>query len=461
MTKQTYFFCGIGGHGMNALAQILLARGHGVAGSDRAYDMGIEQTKFQTLKNLGAQLYPQDGSGIAKSHPDFFVVSTAVEDTIPDVKAARDAGLEIIHRADLLVQLSQSPNLMTVGGTSGKSTTTAMLGHIMQEAGENPMVINGAGAVNQPNQKLSLAREGGGQTSAVEVDESDGSISKFQPNIAVLNNISLDHKTMDELRALFTGYLDAAKTGVVLNLDCLESMELPVDGKKVVTFSYQNPDADFYATNVTPEADGIAFKVNGETPVKLAVFGWYNVANGLAAIAAASLAGVAVEVAAKAFQSFAGMRRRLERVGLENGILVLDDFAHNPHKIAATLKALKEYPGRVFLVYQPHGFGPTKMMRDDLIKVFSELMAPEDKLYMPEIYFVGGTADKSISSKDLTDAIAANGRRAEYLPRREDIATALRAEARPGDRICVMGARDNTLSDFAHSILTQLKKKTA
>lgn len=461
MTKQTYFFCGIGGLGMNALAQILRARGFKVAGSDRAYDMGIEREKFQTLKNLGVSLYPQDGSGVAKSGADVFVASTAVEDTIPDVKAAIDAGITIIHRADLLAELTQSPNLMTIGGTSGKSTTTAMVAHIMTHAGHDPLVINGATAVGQKNAGLSNAVAGEGDTAVIEVDESDGSISKFHPNIAVLNNISLDHKSMEELRRLFGDYLSAARTGVVMNLDCAECAAMMPDDKKVLTFSLEDSKADFYASNIQPEADGISFKLNGKTPVKLPIFGWYNVANALAAIAAAHMAGVDAKTAAQALESFKGMKRRLERVGTENGVMVLDDFAHNPHKIAASLKALKEYPGRLFIIYQPHGFGPTKMMRSELVTTFHENLGADDQLIMPDIYFVGGTADKSISSADIIHEVAVGGTQATYIPNREDIYPAIFQLLKPGDRICVMGARDGTLSDFAQGLLTNLKKKSA
>lgn len=466
MKKQTYFFCGIGGVGMNALAQILLAEGHKVAGSDRAYDMGIEAEKFQTLKRLGVQLYPQDGSGVGQSQPDFFVVSTAVEDTIPDVQAAKEAGLNILHRSELLVALSHTGTLITVGGTSGKSTTTGMLGHILSHQGLEPRIIGGAGIVGQENPGLSYAAGGNDSgknqpLSLIEVDESDGSIAKSVPDIAVLNNISQDHKSMAELRQLFGDYLNAARKGVVLNLDCAESMNLDVQDKKTVTFSLENQQADFYATNIKPEADGVCFNLNGETPVKLTVFGWYNVANALAAIAATTLAGVPAHAAAQSLETFKGMKRRLERLGTQNGVMVIDDFAHNPHKIAATLKALKEYPGRLFIVYQPHGFAPTKMFRNALVDVFQTHLSPEDKLYMPDIYFVGGTADKTISSGDLTAEIAASGLQAYHVPNRADIPAAILPALRPGDRVCVMGARDNTLSDFAHNLLHQLERKSA
>ena len=461
MEKQTYFFCGIGGNGMSALAQIMLERGMNVAGSDRAHDMGLEREKFQTLQNIGAKLYAQDGSGIKASGADVFVASTAVEDTIPDVKAAKDAGCKIIHRADLLAQLAHNGNLLTVGGTSGKSTTTGMLAHIMTEAGTSPTVVNGASVVGQANKGLSNAVSGKGDVTVIEVDESDASIAKFTPQIAVLNNVSKDHKTMEELRQLFKDYLVRAEKGIVVNLDCLEVGGLLPEGKPALTFSLKNPEADFYAANITPTAEGVSFTMNGEQEVKLKVYGWYNVANALAAIAAATMAGVATQKAAKALESFGGMKRRLERIGTQNGISVIDDFAHNPHKIAASLKALKEYPGRIFAIYQPHGFGPTKQMRKELIETFRQNLGPDDHLIMPDIYFVGGTADKSISSADIVHELAAGGVNTTFIPNREDIYPAIFQQLKPGDRICVMGARDGTLADFARSLLNSIQKKSA
>ena len=461
MEKQTYFFCGVGGLGMSALAQIMLERGVNVAGSDRAYDMGLEREKFRTLQNIGAKLYPQDGSGIKASGADVFVASSAVEDTIPDVKAAKEAGCRIVHRSELLAELAHSGTLMTVGGTSGKSTTTGMLAHIMTEAGTSPTIINGASVVGQKNAGLSNAAAGTSDITVIEVDESDASISRFTPQIAVLNNVSKDHKTMVELRQLFKDYLARAEKGVVVNLDCPEVGALLPAGKPLLTFSLKDPKADFYATKITPTAKGITFTLNGEREVHLKVYGWYNVANALAAIAAATMAGITTEQAAQALESFGGMKRRLERVGTENGISVIDDFAHNPHKIAASLKALKEYPGRVFAIYQPHGFGPTKMMRDELIATFRLNLGPEDCLIMPDIYFVGGTADKSISSADIIHELADGGVNATYTPNREDIYPAIARQLKPGDRICVMGARDGTLADFARSLLKDIRKKSA
>lgn len=455
MTK-TYFFCGIGGNGMSALAQLLLVQGYGVAGSDRAHDQGQEAAKFNALEQLGARLYPQDGSGITASNADVLVVSTAVEDTIPDVKAAKAAGVPILHRAELLAELAHTGTLLTVGGTSGKSTTTAMLGHILAAAGQAPTIINGAAQVGQKHPELSHVAVGQSHVTVIEVDESDGSILKFHPQVAVLNNIALDHKPMAELRQIFSTYLQQAEKGAVLNLDCAEAMACAPDvkmGKTIKTFSLTNPKADVFASHITPESDGVSFRLCGKYPVRLKVFGQFNVANALAAIAAATLVGVAPEKAAKSLQTFKGMKRRLEVLGAAKHITVIDDFGHNPHKIAASLDALKATEGRLVIVYQPHGFGPTKLMRHELVATFTAKLAATDKLFLPEIYFAGGTAQKDISSADLVAELKAAGKDATFVPLRADIPAQLWPQLKAGDRVCVMGARDNTLADFARTLL--------
>ena len=454
--KKSYFFCAIGGMGMSALAQILVACGHSVSGSDRSYDMGEAREKFQKLAEMGITLYPQDGSGIKKSGADVFVVSTAVEDTVPDVKAAKECGLLILHRAELLAQIASMEKLLTIGGTSGKSTTTGMLGHILSVTGKNPTVINGA-LMCDTQEGLGNVTLGGTKLCVAEVDESDGSIKNFAPQIAALLNIALDHKSMEELRDLFSFYLKSAQQGVVLNKNCAETMALQKYAQVAVkTFSLTDSTADVYATDLQDTPQGISFKLNNEIPVTLRVLGAHNVENALAAIAMASFLGVPLAEAGRAVATFKGMQRRLEVLGSANGIRVVDDFAHNPHKIAASLKTLCRHKGRTFIVYQPHGFGPTKMLRKDLVSAFVQNLRPQDQVWLPEIYFVGGTADKSISSADLVADLQQQNIQAHYTEARADITPQLVQALRPGDIVAVMGARDVTLTNFAHQILETL-----
>src|SRR3954451_9001261 len=213
-----YFFCGVGGSGMTPLALIVQAKGGRVGGSDRALDQGRNTERFDFLRSRGVLLHPQDGSGM-RSSGQILVTSAAVEETIPDVQAARRIGATVTTRAKLLAELFNASALSVgVAGTSGKSTTVGMIGWILHRAGRSPTIMNGADMKNftGDGSPVASARVGEGDIFVSEVDESDGSIALFTPRIAVVNNISLDHKSLDELRALFSGFIAKAET-MVLN----------------------------------------------------------------------------------------------------------------------------------------------------------------------------------------------------------------------------------------------------
>ncbi|MEZ5894167.1 MAG: Mur ligase family protein [Parvularculaceae bacterium] len=456
-----YFFCGIGGSGMLPLAMIVKARGAHVEGSDRALDQGRTAAKFEYLKSLGIALHAQDGSGV-KRPSQILVASAAVEDTVPDVVAAKAVGAKRLSRAQLLAQLfNESKRPVGVAGTSGKSTTTGMIGWILHHAEKSPTVMNGAVMKNfvKPDALFASALVGTGEAFVSEVDESDGSIAMFAPKVAVLNNISLDHKSMDELRALFGGFIGHADVAV-LNLDNDETARLAAareSGK--ITYSLADRTADLFAEHIKPQPFGVSFDVVSEKArahVDLKMPGRHNVSNALAAIAAASACGVSIEDAAKALGAFEGVRRRLEFVGEAKGVSVIDDFGHNPDKISASLKTLHEFPGRLLVMFQPHGFGPLRLMKNEFIATFAEHLTPEDVLLMPEPVYFGGTTDRSVSSGDIAAGVMAAGRKAEALATRDDCGARLIALARPGDRIVVMGARDDTLTTFASDLVAKL-----
>jgi UDP-N-acetylmuramate--alanine ligase len=456
--NRRYFFCGIGGSGMLPLAMIVAGQGATIAGSDRARDQGRSPEKFRYLAAHGATLFPQDGSGV--SDPDTTViVSTAIESSVPDVAAAQRIGAPIQTRAQLLAQLFNGAKLgIGIAGTSGKSTTTGMLGWILTAAGRDPTIMNGAVMKNfaADDAPFASARIGKGDGFVAEVDESDGSIALYRPHIAVLNNVAHDHKTMDELRGLFRDFLAKAATAVV-NLDNVEAAALK--GANALTYSLSDDSADLYGFDLKPAQDGIAFAVRDGGNIarlKLAVPGRHNVANGLAAIAAARATGVPLQEAADALAGFAGVKRRLERIGTAGGITIYDDFAHNPDKIAATLATLHDFPGRLLICFQPHGFGPLKLMKDGFIDVFAKHLAADDILTMPEPVYFGGTVDRSVSSGEIVAGVAAAGRQAFAYPTRERCGDKLLAQARRGDRIVVMGARDDTLSSFATGLLAAI-----
>jgi UDP-N-acetylmuramate--alanine ligase len=459
-----YFFCGIGGSGMTPLALIIQARGGRVEGSDRALDQGRNSARFDFLRARGILLHPQDGSGIRRAE-QILVTSTAVEDTVPDVQAARRIGAVIITRASLLAQLFNRAALsIGVAGTSGKSTTVGMIGWILHRAGSSPTIMNGADMKNfiDAGSPFASARIGEGNIFVSEVDESDGSIAMFEPRIAVVNNISLDHKSLDELRALFGGFIAKAQM-VVLNLDNAETAALAADMKagQAFTYSLRDARADLLALAPVQSPTGVTFQVKardtGETvAVELNVPGLHNVANALAALSVAKACGVMLQEAAAHLGGFSGIRRRLEVVGTANETTVIDDFAHNPDKISATLETMHAFPGRLLLMFQPHGYGPIRLMRNALVDCFARGLRDEDVLLMPEPVYFGGTVDRSVASRDIVGEIERRGRKAFAFPDRTGCGDALVKLARRGDRIVIMGARDDSLSQFAHELVRRL-----
>ncbi len=456
---KSYFFCGIGGSGMLPLAMIVHGLGHRVVGSDRLLDQQRLAAKFDDLRSRGIALFPQDGSGVAGAG-QIFVATGAIEDHVPDMVKAKALGAERLGRAELLAQLfNAAPTGIAVGGTSGKSTVTGMIGWILHAAGRDPTVMNGAVMKNfvSPDRPFASALIGRGNAFVSEVDESDGTIALYRPAIAVLNNISLDHLSLDELRHLFRDF--AAKAGtVVLNLDDDETRLLAamLPPERLLTCSLKDASADLFGSDLAEEPFAIAFRANG-VPVRLEVPGRHNVENALAALAAAQAAGVPFEEAAQALAGFKGLRRRFELVGEANGISVIDDFGHNPDKIAATLRTLHAFPGRLLIFFQPHGHGPIKTMQNEFIDMFAREMAADDVLIMPDPVYYGGTADRSVGSGGIIAGVLGRGRKAEHVPERADCLPRLAALARPGDRILVMGARDDTLTLFAEQLVETLR----
>ncbi|MFN7167618.1 MAG: UDP-N-acetylmuramate--L-alanine ligase [Pannonibacter sp.] len=457
-----YFFCGIGGSGMLPLALILLEQGHRVEGSDRSLDQGRTPAKFEYLRNRGITLYPQDGSGLVDPE-QIVVASAAIEATVPDIAAAIRVGAVRMSRADLLSTLVNAAGCSVgVAGTSGKSSTTGMISWILHRAGKSPTVMNGAVMKNfqTPEALFASSLVGTSGIFVSEVDESDGSIAAYRPRIAVVTNISLDHKSMDELRALFDGFAARAET-VVLNLDNPETARMARAGLKAITYSLEAGSADLLAGDIVPSPTSISFVVrdraSGEAhAIRLATPGRHSVSNALAAIAASRACGVSLKEAADALATFAGIARRFDIVGTAGGVTVIDDFGHNPDKIAATLRTVKQFPGRVLVMFQPHGFGPLNKMRKEFVACFAENLGADDILLMPEPVYFGGTVDRSVSSQDIAGDIAALGRTAEALGDRPACGKRLLELALPGDRILIMGARDDSLTLFAQEVLAQL-----
>ncbi|GGC17920.1 UDP-N-acetylmuramate--L-alanine ligase [Novosphingobium marinum] len=465
ITTRPWFFCGIGGSGMLPLAMILKGLGARVAGSDRSRDQGRMPEKFAWLEAQGFTLHPQDGSGITRSE-QVLVASAAVEDTVPEVVRARELGCARMSRAELLATLfNASAQGIAIGGTSGKSTVTGMTGWIMEEAGRRPTIMNGAVMKNfaSPDAPFASARIGDGDLFVSEVDESDGSIALYRPSVAVLLNVSLDHKPMEELRPLFANFLAAADAAAI-NADDREAFRLASHARNVTTFGIDNgcativvKDGSIRDEGMRQSATVVDRRADTQADLLLRMPGRHNLSNALAAIAAATAAGVDFRQAVEALASFEGLARRFDVVGTSpSGITVIDDFGHNPEKCAATLRTLKAHPGRVIAFFQPHGYGPLRKMGVELASTFARELDGEDITILCDPVYYGGTVDRSMGSERIVAMIGDAGGKAEHIPERSDCADRIVQQSRSGDRIVVMGARDDTLSKFAADILDSL-----
>jgi UDP-N-acetylmuramate--alanine ligase len=441
-----YYFVGIGGSGMNPLAQILRQRGAWVGGSDRSFDRGTNAALFEKLQRQGIHLFPQDGSGIT-SDIDAVVISTAIESQNVELNQAQLRSIPVIHRADLLADIFNNAYGIGIGGTSGKTTVTGMVASVLDAAGKDPTVING-GIIKQYESSAHIGNAKGGTSDIVliETDESDGSIVKFRPRIGVITNISKDHKELDELRQLFKTFAQNTTDTVIINGDDPEIRTLDISN--AVTFGMDAANRITF-DKVQQDANGTAFEVQ-RNPFYLSVPGLHNVYNAAAAIAVGMVMGLPMKAIQEGIRSFAGTRRRLDIVSRENGITVVDDFAHNPDKITSSIAALKSMGERLIIIFQPHGYGPTRFLLNELAASFSASLSKSDFLFLLPIYDAGGTADRSITSADLAQKI--HGPQVNCVKERKEVIGQVAALAKPGDVIAVMGARDDTLSAFAKAI---------
>ena len=465
LLSRPFFFVGIGGSGMLPLAQILKGRGARVDGSDRSYDQGRTPEKFAALKTQGFGLHPQDGSGIT-SGEQIVVASAAIEDTVPEIARATDLECLRLTRAELnSILFNTSGAGLAVAGTSGKSTVTGMLGWIMEAVGREPTVMNGAVMKNFVSDARPFASSvvGGQSLYVSEVDESDGSIALYRPAVGILLNVSLDHKSMEELRVLFGDFLDRSRISVI-NADNAEAIALLTSAKEAITFGVEQEKAQIgivpgsIAEGPTRQAALVIDRHDrSEHPLRLALPGKHNLSNALAAIAGAVASGIPVGAAVEALGSFAGLARRFDIVGTSSkGVTVIDDFGHNPEKCAATLRTLKAHPGRVIAFFQPHGYGPLRQMGAELAETFAQELGKDDITILCDPVYFGGTVDRSEGSERIITLIEKAGGKAAHIESREDVGTHLVEIAQAGDRIVIMGARDDTLSAFAKQVLKKL-----
>jgi UDP-N-acetylmuramate--alanine ligase len=450
-----FHYAGLGGAGMSALAQFQVMTGGRASGSDRAFDRGERAGLRAQLERLGIGVVPQDGSGLGEDCAAL-VVSTAVEETVPDVVAARAHNISIIHRSELLAHFAARHRSIAVTGTSGKSTVTAMLFAILKGAGRDPSVITGGDLPELEAQGLvGNAYAGASDLLVIEADESDGSLTRYAPAIGVILNLQRDHKEMTEVAAMFATLRARAREALVVG-DAANLDQFAGGGYRFGL----SARADVRGEDVELGPASSRFRV-GETRFELPVPGAHNVANALAAIATCGLLGVGLEEIAAPLASFRGIGRRFQTVGRAHGIEVIDDFAHNAEKIAAAIRTAKLRARRVLAIYQPHGYGPTRFLRRDFVATFTRELGPDDRLWMLEVFYAGGTATRDFSAADIVAEIGALGTAAEFAASREGLVARIVQTARPGDLVLVMGARDPSLSELARGILAALEATEA
>ncbi len=450
--KKKYYFVGIGGSGMSSLGQLLRQRGSFVCGSDRSFDQGLNLPLRRKLLLQGIELVPQHEQSVT-ADIDELVVSTAIEASSGEIRRARELGIPVVHRSELLARLFNDARGIAVGGTSGKTTVTAMTATVLEAAGLDPSFING-GFVKQYISRThpGNARSGSSAYMVCEADESDGSIVRYRPAISVITNITKDHKDLPELRSLFQTFADNTTETLITCGDCPEASAVSCRIRRI-TYGLSER-CDIHPEQIDMQPGAAVFFVEG-VRFRLRVPGRHNVQNALAALAVGRALDVPLQALAKGLWAFKGVRRRLDIVGRRGGVLVVDDFGHNPEKIAASIAALRPMGSRLIIVFQPHGYGPTRFLLPELAQTFSGQLGPEDILVCLKIYDAGGTADRSISSKDLLERVS--GPRCQYVPERKDVLELLKEQTRPGDVIAVMGARDDSLSAFANAIFKCLK----
>jgi UDP-N-acetylmuramate--alanine ligase len=376
-----------------------------------------------------------------------------VEDTVPDVAAAKLRALPIVHRSEMLAHWVSAFRSIAVSGTSGKSTTTAMVFEILRGAGRDPAVITGGDLLALQDAGYWGNAWAGQGPLVVEADESDGSLVRYQPALSLCLNLTRDHKSEDEVAAMFRILKKRTRETFVCGDE-----GIPDDLRQgALTFGF-GADAGVRGSGLELLPRVTRFAVDGvrfEVPAP----GAHTAQNALGAIAVCHALGVPMADMAAPLAHFRGVARRFQSLGSVRGVEVVDDFAHNPAKIAAALATARLRARRVLAVYQPHGFGPTRFLREGFVDTFSERTEPQDRVWLLEIFYAGGTAQRDFSSADLVQEIVARGRQAEFAPSRDGLAARIAEVAEPGDLVLVMGARDPSLTTFARSVLEALAKR--
>jgi len=440
-------FIGIAGSGMSALAQLARWAGGAVSGSDRLFDRGEAAELKNCLEGEGIKILPQDGSGIIQSGEA--VTSAAVEADIPDLRAAADQGVPVLGRGEYLLRLARGRESLAVAGTNGKSTTTALLAWILDGSSLDPSCAMGASLV-RGWRGWGNARRGKSDLFCFEADESDGFLERYRPEFGVITNISPDHFALERLRGIFARFALGCRRAVAVNNDCPECRRLPQGKSRRITFAVDSP-ADLRPREIELRRDSLSCRLES-VEFSLPLPGIHNLYNLLAATALARSVGLSLGRIAAAASEFPGIRRRLEVVHDSPGLTVIDDYGHNPAKIAAALTAARGFGSPLTAIYQPHGYGPLKRFRRELAAAFAAGLRAGDRLFLLPVYYAGGTVEDGYGSKEFA-AETAGPVPAEYLPGR----LALLDRLGPARGVfLVMGARDPGLGFLARRIASLL-----
>ncbi len=449
------FLVGIGGIGMSAVAQFLKHQGYQVAGSDRGLQEPSRQFLFRALERQGIALFPQDGSGPRAFHPDGFVFTTAIEPGNPDALAA--PALPIFHRATVLARLCAQcgGKLIGVAGTCGKTTVTGWLGSALKALGHSLVLVNGGylPELESPEAPGNFHATPGRpcpEFVVAEIDESDRSIREFSPDYGVVLNVGDDHYSTAELQQVFRDFLGRCRQG------CLHPESLPA----LAPLASQAPSRPF-PTEIqaySPRPDGISFLAPDGLRLRSRLAGRHNALNGLAVYQMLRLALPAEppERLAKAMEAFQGVRQRFEIFPTPpEAPAVVDDYAHNPEKIAASIATARERFGSPLgIVFQPHGFGALRFMESPLGEHLKSALAPGDAFQMLPVYYAGGTVDFSPTSQEVAERFAQAGLPVQAVKSREEAEAALR---QGGYRAwLVLGARDTSLREWSRALAQRL-----
>lgn len=455
-------FVGIGGIGMSGIAEVLMNLGYRVQGSDAKASKITER-----LVGLGAGFFVGQRAGNI-GEAAVVVISSAIKPGNPELEEARRRGLPVVRRAEMLAELMRLRSNIAVAGTHGKTTTTTMVATLLDKGGFDPTVING-GVIHAYG---SNARAGTGEWMVVEADESDGSFNRLPATIAIVTNIDPEHMehwgTFDALRKGFFDFVSNIPF-YGLAVCCTDHAEVQalvgrVTDRRIVTFGF-NAQADVRAVNLT-YVDGVAhFDValqgEGEGAVieglTLPMPGDHNVSNALAAIAVARHLGMKKEEIREALAGFAGVNRRFTRVGVVNGVTIIDDYGHHPVEIAAVLRAARQSTkGRIIAIHQPHRYTRLASLFEDFCTCFNEA----DVVAIADVYAAGEEPIKGASRDDLVAGLIAHGHRhARALTGEDDLERLVREQAGPGDMVVCLGA--GTISGWANGLPARLMKGVA